>query len=321
MSEEPVSPAEYAHHLGVDEIPEWLPRLHPAVLVAAEAVDTTRGDDGYTAASVQYAAEHRDARPQVILWALLRYRLGQQDAALLLDGSLLEDVRWDADVALWIGDTAPLTPHTAALIVRALEVLWIHELPLAAERVTELKKVDLDAELRDRVGRLDAKLARARRLGNGLDPRFADRVAIPLRRPIHAVLFHCPRDRHGPPGLTWQWRMKEMAGREFHAIRAIVEAIPSHLEEHGKFSQGEDILRGLIWMAGHADEDWTVPLLASITIAAAGTRPVLSPKLARTAVDALFLCTDAKETMRGLESRVRSEAIRKRVAGHVADMR
>ncbi|GIG65323.1 hypothetical protein [Phytomonospora endophytica] len=321
MNEELVAPAAYVHRLGVDEVPEWLPSLHPSVLEAADAVDATRGADGYGAASVEYAVNHPDDRPRVILWALLRYRLDQPDAARLLDAALLEDVRWKADEALWIGDTAPLTPHTAALIVRALEALWLHELPLAADRVEQLRRAELDAGLSTRVGWLQANIARVRKIGAGFDPRFADRVAIPLRRPIHALLFHCTRDKPGPPGLHWQWRMRELAGRNFDAVVEIVKAIPDHLEEHGRFSQGEDILRGLVVMAGHADEEWTVPLLASIIVAAAGTRPVLSQKLARTAVDALFLCTGAKETMRGLESRVRSEAIRKRVAESVQHMR
>lgn len=309
--------ADYAARLGLTgpEVPAWLPEVSPDFLELADAFDATREDGRYGAASLAFAMELTpwNRRGLVILWALLRALLGQPGGAALFARETVEDVRWSGADALWVASMAPARKATSHLILAALTCLSPDDLPLAAPHVARLREVVTDPAVIERLDELDARIAAAPQPEEILDPLFVERIAATLNLPIRELLFRCALKRPARPGWGWRDWMKGLVNGHQFAVQDILTAIPPHLEEHGGFSRGEDTLRGLIFVAEAFDKGWIIPVFGDIILAAGGTAPARSPKLANAAVEALYYRDKARGTLEDLRDRVPGKALRKRI--------
>lgn len=315
-----VPATEYAHRLGIDfgsdAIPDWLPGLSPAFLAIVDEFDATRDASGYGPASVAFAMELEpwNRRTSVVAWALLRDLLGQPGTAAMFTPEMTGELRWAKGDALWIAGATPATPETVHLILSALESLPTADLPLAAEEVARVRKVVTDGDLLARLDQLDEAIAGAFRPEDVLDPLFAERIGHILDRPIRELLQYCALKRAGRPAWPWRdWTNRLIDGR-YDDVHEILAAIPAHLEEHGRFSRGEDLLRGLIFVADHSGEGWVIPVLADIAVAGGTTTPVRSRKLANAAVDALYYHKKARTVVQNLQGQVTDKVLSKRIA-------
>ncbi|GIG70804.1 hypothetical protein [Phytomonospora endophytica] len=315
----PFLPASaYAERLGfadADELPDWLPEISPDFLVLADRFDATREDGRYGERSLAFAMdlEPWNGRSVVVLWALLRALLGQPGGSALFRRETLDGVRWSDADALWIASMTPAKKATSHLILAAVESMQADELPLAAPHVARLREVVTDAGLIERLDTIDARIAEAPRPEDLLDPLFAERVAATLNRPIRELIFRCALNRPERPSWWWRDSMKRLTNGHEYAVQDILKAIPAHLAEHGRFSRGEDTLRGLIFVADAFEKGWIIPVFRDIILAAGGTRPPRSQKLANAAVEALYYHDKSRSTLEDLRKRVPGKALQNRI--------
>lgn len=317
--------ADYAHLLGITDpadVPSWLPELSPELLALVQEFDATRVDGRYTDASVAFAMEleHWDGRPHVVLWVLLRALLGQPGGGHLFKPEVVEALRWSTPDALWIVRMTPVGRPTSHLILAALDCIDADDLPLTANTVARLREIVTDPVQLARLDTLDARIAAAPCIEDLLDPRFVERIADTLSGGIREMLFRCARKHPDRPGWWWGHRMKGLAHNRSRAVREILAAIPPHLEEHGGFTQGQDTLRGLVFVAEAFEKGWIIPLLADVILAAGGTSPARSQVLANASVEALYYRPKAVGVLRDLEGRVPGKALKKRIAKTVEYM-
>jgi len=317
--------AEYAHLIGIADpadVPAWLPALKPGFLALAGELDATRVDGRYTDASVAFAMglEHWDGRPDVVLWVLLRALLGQPGGGPLFKPEVVDCLRWSTPDALWIVGMTPARKATAHLILAALDCVHGDELPLAAGDIARLREVVTDPGVIERLDKLDARIAAAPRIEDVLDPRFIQRISGTLSGPIREMLFRCEVKRPARPTWWWRERMKSLAHKRQMPVREILTAIPAHLEEHGGFTQGEDTLRGLIFVAEAFGKGWINPVLADVILAAGGTIPPRSQKLANAAVEALYYRPKARNLLNDLGKRIPNKTLKARIVKTVEYM-
>jgi len=321
VSDEYIYATEYAQRLGIPdgigEIPDWLPGLTPQFLQYAEELDATRDASGYGPASVAYAVEEEQwgRRPAAILWALLRHLLGQPGSAPIFAPAVVDGLRWAKDDALWIAAMAPVSPETQHLILSALEAVPAVDLVVAADSLARLRSALTTPELLERLDALDKSAATAPRPEDALDPRFVERIAFVFEHPIRELLTDCAVTRPDRPSWYWRDRMKRLAFGRHDDIREILAAIPAHLDAHGALREGQDVLRGLIFVAEAVGGAWVTPTLADV-VRAAGATPVRSRVLANAAVTALYYRSDAKGTMRRLHDEMTDKTLRKRISDH-----
>ena len=313
-----IGPKEYAHLLDLSpdaELPDWLPHLPPEFLAIAADLDATRRDGRYTPASVEYALtlDEWHSRPIAISWAVMRALLRQPGSADMFRAVVVEGCRWGKFDALWLIERIPAGRPTAHLLTRLLECVPAIDLAPVADTITRLRAAVTDEGLRERLDGLATAAEQAPRPEDVLDPAFLRRIAPALKGPLRELLFRCEVSKPERPSSYWWQRMEYLAAGQWDDVRRILEEVPGHLAEQGRFGLGEDVVRGLIFFAEYTREGWVVPVLFDIALAAGGYAPAPSRVLANAAVAAMYYRPEARGWLETLREVVPGKALRDRI--------
>lgn len=319
-----IPPEDYIHLFGAEKAPTWFPGLHRDFIATGAELDATRGEDGYGPASVDLmmSLEPWQGRNQMVLWALLRALLRQPGSLPLFAPEILDGCRWGRADAIWVVQYTPLQAETVHLVLTAVESVPAEDRPILADTVAALRETTGDRDVHARLDAIERSIAEAPRPDDLLDPRLLDRVPHIRNLPVMELLTRCEQKR--PERLAyWQRdRLRSMSDGLHDAIRLLLTAIPAHLAEHGGFTHGEDVLRGLILLELELRKDDLSPelrqpgltvVLADIIRASDATRPRRGEKLANAAAEVLYYKSKAKGTVRQLLTEVTGKRLRARL--------
>lgn len=319
-----VPPEDYIHLFGVDKAPTWFPGLNRDFIETGRDLDATRDESGYGPASVAFALSREpwQGRNQMVLWALLRALLRQPGSLPMFAPEILDGCGWSRVDAMWLIEYTPVQPETVHLVLAAIASVPAEDRPILAGTVAALREHTGDPDVVARLDAIEADIASAPRPDDVLDPRLLDRVPHIRGLPVMELLTRCEQKK--PERLPyWQReRLRSLSGGLHDAIRLLLTAIPAHLAEHGGFTHGEDVLRGLILLELELGKDDLSPelrergltvVLADIIRASDATRPRRAEKLANAAAEVLYYKSGAKGTVRKLLTEVTGKRLRARL--------
>ncbi|GLZ81261.1 hypothetical protein Afil01_60680 [Actinorhabdospora filicis] len=319
-----IPPEDYIHLFGAAKAPGWFPGLQPGFVRLGEKLDATRDESGYGPASVAHALarEPWDGRQQMVLWALLRALLRQPGSLPMFAPEIVEGCSWGRVDAMWVIQYTPAQPETVHLILAAVESVPPEDRPVLAATVAGLRELTGDPGVHARLDAIEKDIAGRPRPDDVLDPRLLDRIPEMRHLPIMELLSRCAVTK--PERLPY-WRrdnLRRAADGLHDAIRLLLMAVPGHLAEHGGFSHGEDVLRGLIMLELELPKKDLSPelrqpgltaLLADIIRAVDATRPRRGEKLANAAAEVLYYKKKAKGTVRQLVGEVTGKRLKARL--------